>query len=455
VHNLEVKRISHHTGKPVKRGRSMKKANTIIGTAVMIIFACCMALMIAGRDIAPPDISDLIPKISAAPVEQNAYTHLIATANSLVLPDDLSVITGHSDEQVENNEMSAIIAKNLPAISLIDKALKFDRCQAPELGNAADLDKFYQIGVLLEARAGHYRRTEQLDRSTKACTSLLRIGDLIHSDARNLSAYGTGITLLQTGLEQARLIAGCTAASLSDLKLLADALAALRPLDQGLTRAVQFQFQTVADAIEKFRSTGLSLEKRISDSDGIPFILRKTTWFPGYLFKENETKQTLAQLYRDTIHNIPFVYADMNLYHPEEYLGLTGSKTSFVLRPNFVGRIFYAFTTPEFSTFLEGKCQMEGSVRATQLVVAIKAFQKTTGVLPDRLSSLCPAYLQTVPLDPFDGLPFRYSRSKEIIYSVGKDLLDSGGSTEIPPGEIYGRDYPKTWIAEDAVFQIE
>ena len=415
-----------------------------------------MALLVAGRDISPPEISDLSPKISPAPEEQNAYTHLIAAANALVLPDDPSVISANiNDKQIDNNDISAIIANNQPAFFLIDRALKFDRCQAPELGNSADMDSFYQIGLLLAARAGHYRRTDQLDRSTSACTSLLRMGDMIHSDARNLSAYGVGITLLQTGLEQASFLAGCKTASSSDLKLLTNALAALRPLDQGLTRAVQFQFQTVADAIEKFKSRGLSLEKTISDSDGIPFILRKTTWFPGYFFKENETKQTLAKLYRDTIHNIPLVYADMNLYNPEEYLGLTGSKTSFVLRPNFVGRIFYAFTTPELNTFLEGKCQMEGTVRATQLVVAIKAFQKTTGVLPDRLASLCPAYLKTVPLDPFDGLPFRYSRAKEIIYSVGKDLLDSGGSKEIPPGEIYGRDYPQTWIAEDAVFEIE
>ena len=31
-------------------------------------------------------------------------------------------------------------------------------------------------------------------------------------------------------------------------------------------------------------------------------------------------------------------------------------------------------------------------------------------------------------MDPFDGKPIRYSKDKKIIYSVGEDGVDSGGS---------------------------
>jgi hypothetical protein len=48
--------------------------------------------------------------------------------------------------------------------------------------------------------------------------------------------------------------------------------------------------------------------------------------------------------------------------------------------------------------------------------------------LPESLSELVPKYLPKVPIDPFDGKPLRYSKEKGIIYCVGKDLKDSGGS---------------------------
>jgi hypothetical protein len=50
--------------------------------------------------------------------------------------------------------------------------------------------------------------------------------------------------------------------------------------------------------------------------------------------------------------------------------------------------------------------------------------------MPSSLEELGPQYLKEVPLDPFDGQPIRYSPEKAIIYSVGDDLIDSGGILE-------------------------
>jgi len=227
----------------------------------------------------------------------------------------------------------------------------------------------------------------------------------------------------------------------------------LQSLDRGLAQAIRYKFQTVAQSIDQFRSSKRSLEQSFDELHLLPYVLRKTTWFPGYLFKENETKHTLALLYRDIVKNVPLPFADMQLYDLEYYLGLE-NRFGFMLKPNFVGRMFYVMTTPEFHSFMEGKCQMEGTLRAIQLIVALKSFEKRHSRLPDQLAQLCPDYLERVPLDSFDGLPFKYSREKAIVYSVGKDLLDSGGSTQVPSYELYGEDYPKTWIAEDAVFRL-
>ena len=54
--------------------------------------------------------------------------------------------------------------------------------------------------------------------------------------------------------------------------------------------------------------------------------------------------------------------------------------------------------------------------------------RKRPGNLPETLQALVPDYLPAVPRDPFDGQPFRYSTERRIIYSVGEDLTDDGGT---------------------------
>jgi len=60
----------------------------------------------------------------------------------------------------------------------------------------------------------------------------------------------------------------------------------------------------------------------------------------------------------------------------------------------------------------------------------MRAFKATEGRLPERLDELVPDFLDAVPLDPFDGKPMRFSPVKKVIYTVGEDLTDSGGTTE-------------------------
>ena len=45
-----------------------------------------------------------------------------------------------------------------------------------------------------------------------------------------------------------------------------------------------------------------------------------------------------------------------------------------------------------------------------------------------RAAALVPEYVDAVPRDPFDGQPFRYSKQKGIVYALGTDLKDNGGS---------------------------
>ncbi len=64
-----------------------------------------------------------------------------------------------------------------------------------------------------------------------------------------------------------------------------------------------------------------------------------------------------------------------------------------------------------------------------QAAVAMTRFRLDHGTLPSHLDDLVPAYLEAVPIDPFDGHPLRLAikNNQWIIYSIGPDGVDDGG----------------------------
>lgn len=66
---------------------------------------------------------------------------------------------------------------------------------------------------------------------------------------------------------------------------------------------------------------------------------------------------------------------------------------------------------------------------AAQVAIALEAYHRRHNVWPDQLEKLCPDLLPTVPLDRFDGKPFKYKlvENVPIVYSVGRNRMDDGG----------------------------
>ena len=74
---------------------------------------------------------------------------------------------------------------------------------------------------------------------------------------------------------------------------------------------------------------------------------------------------------------------------------------------------------------------------ATLALFALELARADTVALPASLDELVPRYLPSVPLDPFDGKPLRYSASKQVIHSVGTDGKDAAGSDRVDPREAF------------------
>lgn len=80
------------------------------------------------------------------------------------------------------------------------------------------------------------------------------------------------------------------------------------------------------------------------------------------------------------------------------------------------------------------------AARCTTLTLAIERYRLSQNALPSSLNDLVPAYIDSIPTDPFTGkgLLYIHGANGYIIYSVGVNRTDDGGATisaapETPP----------------------
>lgn len=88
---------------------------------------------------------------------------------------------------------------------------------------------------------------------------------------------------------------------------------------------------------------------------------------------------------------------------------------------------------PAMTSVAHSVSRNEAHRDATRLALAIERFRSQRGSLPTTLDDLVPGYFDSLPLDPFSGksLLYRNTDANEyVVYSVGSNGLDDGGSSE-------------------------
>jgi hypothetical protein len=83
--------------------------------------------------------------------------------------------------------------------------------------------------------------------------------------------------------------------------------------------------------------------------------------------------------------------------------------------------------------------RMLAAVRASAASVAVERYRRAHGGTPPAsLAQIVPALLPAVPTDPFSGQPLKYSVQPDryVVYSLGPNAIDDGGSTMSPPKPV-------------------
>jgi hypothetical protein len=91
--------------------------------------------------------------------------------------------------------------------------------------------------------------------------------------------------------------------------------------------------------------------------------------------------------------------------------------------------IMSSMLLPSLSRVVVRDASNQALIELATSSLAVERFRLAEGRLPTNLKELTPRFLDTVPIDPFDGNPVRYRRlaSGYVVYSVDADGHDDGG----------------------------
>lgn len=106
--------------------------------------------------------------------------------------------------------------------------------------------------------------------------------------------------------------------------------------------------------------------------------------------------------------------------------------------------------TPSLSGVITQDLRTIAHIRTADAVLAVQRFRLKTDKLPEKLTDLIPAYLKSVPKDPFDGNDLRYKKLEAgfVVYSIGPDLSDDNGKEKPPRKTKESPNWDVTFIVE-------
>jgi len=457
--NLKKIKAETLSEKPTRNKKIKYVIPGIFGILIIgLLFSFFLLNIFWGRDIHPIDDSDLWLSKIEIPKEENAFYLLNQASEKIYLPKEKLelFIKMAKGEKWDSEFAKELIESNKEVFSYFEKALKLPYFQIPDwqdpkaIGDEASFPNMLGLRDItyLNSIKASYLLTQGKDKEAlDLIVKTIKMGQIIEDSPRPiLSSYLESMAIKEIGLQRLRTMMPNINLSPEVLKNYVTTLNQFEANEQGLMRMMKMEYIIFSNVKSKFDAAiAGKLPKKELEKLGIEenSLEIKTSTKLNYLYKPNQTQQIFAEYYRNLVNNANKDYSEMKLPEIKPFLA-SYSKIKTLFTENVVGKILRNSVAVRWIGIFEEKCLEDFSVKGTQSLIAIKAYKTKTGKIPPSLGELVPEYLSEIPKDPFNGKLIKYSPEKRIIYSVGKDLKDSGGSE----GESWQ-------IMEDPTFKIE
>ena len=401
----------------------------VAGTLVLLWCGAAVYFLIAGRDIAPPDLSAYEIPHSEIPPAEDAYAYIRDYARNR--PTNLNwravnaYLLGTTNRKDCVEAMKDVVAAESNAFVCARGVIVsrgFSTPPADEYGAIiADIcfclriDKPYRVKATLEAEDG------DLAAGRATLMELFRFGKRLYELDEGMS-YLIGSALGNIAIVE-----------MSKPLFAPDGDAAWFAELQKMVESV-----AIGDAEHAKRSirrtlawTGARyLKEDLRPAAGCRIVSAlKLDWIPGYGGYAFQPNRTLVALKDETERFCAKLDRPYNVEYARRFgFGrLTIPATTEPVNPfarNWFGRKKvenYGFGG-SYCTFFRQRF----FARSQTVALACRRYRAKHGCYPERLDELVPEFIAAVPLDPFDGKPLRYNNEHHYVWTVGEELAFNG-----------------------------
>lgn len=421
--------------RPLRRLFSFKA----FGVFCLLVFFFLLGVVFLPWDAQAPQDADLrFSPLPLAPVE-NAFTYFEAAGRKQMsyfsYPNEkpirwteakLDYCIGSSYEQWDPVFADTVLAANAAIFKEVEAGLACEHYASPPIKDFNTplpwLSDYKELVALLSLKSKRAQLSGDPAAAVLAATQGWRLGQLVTNEANCHLEWLIGIACQQIALVRLEELAADAA---TPAPVLRELLASLVGWDRqgpvrGYRQAMQGEYQYKRNLTAQLLCGELELVDVPQPFGRIPYAL-----------KNNMTATLMAAFFRNLIENADRPYAQINLDYP----GKPKEPVEFldqmrqIACPNSMGKTLF-FMTSGLGHSLCKQCQIQATVAALRLKVALRLYEQQHGQLSADLGALVPEYLKEIPLDPYDGKPFRYSKPEKKVWVVGRDLVDDGGKPD-------------------------
>ncbi len=399
---------------------------------IVFVLVCLTAVLVLAffayfKDAPPGDHSDLKPDPTRYGNDKASYEAWLAAIGKA----DGSVWTDAMDSDFDFHETVSgrkpwegatterILTANRAALDEAIRADALGEIHLPPMESFEDdmsyfsgfqlLCKTLKLLTIERAHAGDFATARE------AALVNLRLGDRLVTASGSLLGYLVGASCQSISYSAIERVAELGAPD----EVLGDLMKGLVPETNHATafqQAIRVEFQLFGGALEM---KGRSREIFGGIEDAPPLVL----------FNRNRTLNAVADVCRDVIADTTVPPAK-RMGSPPSELDRPWSRFSI----NAFGKYLVEQATPPYWSILSKGDDVTANRRLLRVKLALLRHERAEGKLPAVLSDLVPRFLDAVPTDPFDGNPVRYDAARGMVWVLGKDLTDEGGTPEAENG---------------------
>jgi hypothetical protein len=341
-----------------------------------------------------------------------------------------------------------VLETNEAVFKYWDRAVACERMQVPWLLSMEDGCRIRErLGRLLRLRGMRLLHSGQPGRARDLGREMVDMGHRWEGAHTSLPSYWHGVDLKASGVALLDRWASEASPDSAHLRRLAKWLTDYGANEEGIRYALRVEYMLNTFRLEAMMQGKMSIADigpMTLSEDGLSPIWPKKHLIPGWRFRPNETRRWMVEWYNTLLRAVADPYAR---FRPPSLPEVTRGYVNLLWKGNPLGRLVCNSLLPYSKEAIPVKCRENTIVGSSQIEIALRAFRQDAGRMPQKLEELVPKYLDSVPLDGFDGQPLRYNPEKEVIYSVGKDFVDGGGMTQEEVDAWWKEEDP--WEAEE------